>query len=97
MISCRHPIYSNADILHCSCCCERLQVNVVSKRVEYHGEVPELVKAIVDIPAGGQVWMDSATFAGQCHLFPLCAGYVVTLNTIIHLLHELKHPTSSAS
>ena len=42
-----------------------LQLNMVSKRMEYRGEILETARAIIDIPCGGQVWCDAKTFAGD--------------------------------
>lgn len=41
-----------------------LQVNKVSKRTEYRGELFDMVRAIVEVPCGGQILLDGPSFAG---------------------------------
>lgn len=41
-----------------------LQVNDTSKRVEYQGSVMKFVKCMADMPSGGQILMDAASFEG---------------------------------
>lgn len=43
---------------------ELLQVNQTSKQTEYHGAVLRTVKALADVPHGGQILMDAKTFEG---------------------------------
>ena len=42
----------------------RMQVNAVSKRIEYHGELLEMVQAVIDAPQGGQIMMEGKAFNG---------------------------------
>ncbi|KAK9802596.1 hypothetical protein WJX73_010556 [Symbiochloris irregularis] len=41
-----------------------VQANMVSRRIEYHGHVSKVAKALVDVPNGGQILMDGKTYAG---------------------------------
>ena len=47
----------------------RIQVNPASKRREYNGKLKRLVEALSGVPHGGQIMIESATFAGiNAHL-----------------------------
>ena len=35
-----------------------VQANLVSRRMEYHGQVADLTKALVDVANGGQIIID---------------------------------------
>lgn len=41
-----------------------MQMNDISKRNEFYGDVLSLVKAIIDVPNGGMVFMDAKTCSG---------------------------------
>ena len=40
------------------------QDNKISRRTEYRGHLLELVKALIDIPSGGQIILDGKAFQG---------------------------------
>ncbi|KAK9800253.1 hypothetical protein WJX73_007523 [Symbiochloris irregularis] len=53
--------------------CEKKIVNATTKRVEYQGQVMNTVKALADMPHGGQVIMDEKCFDGiKLRLADLC-------------------------
>ena len=62
--ACMHSSVSTTAPSARFCCFCLDQVNSVSKRREYHGELKQWVDALSDAPHGGQIIVDRATFAG---------------------------------